>query len=200
VFDPATGRWPTVYDADQLANAIRDMSRGDDVATDFYAIQRQTEPDFCQGDVVTITSRRRFLRRDAPARIPFLDDTAQAATATAPPHWLIVGNTCDIVRDVAKVEWTQLVPVHEYGPQSDVGADTLAKFRQYRYAKYFYLPPWDPDEPAQVRFADLLRPATIHKQALSEHASVTARMSFEAWVLLHACLVRFLARDDGRND
>ena len=41
---------------------------------------------------------------------------------------------------------------------------------------------------------------TVHKSVFPEHARVVARMQYAAWVLLHSCLVRFLARDDGRHE
>jgi hypothetical protein len=41
----------------------------------------------------------------------------------------------------------------------------------------------------------------LHRAALrGDDTHVVARMSRLGWVLLHSCLVRFLARDDGRFD
>jgi hypothetical protein len=40
---------------------------------------------------------------------------------------------------------------------------------------------------------------TIEKAAFRDDcARVVARLQFPAWALLHACIVRYLARDDGR--
>jgi hypothetical protein len=46
--------------------------------------------------------------------------------------------------------------------------------------------------------ADFLRPVALHKGAVGSSARVVARMTREAWILLHGCLIRFLCRDDGR--
>jgi hypothetical protein len=54
-----------------------------------------------------------------------------------------------------------------------------------------------------LHVADLLMPVAIDKRAFAEPerpATVQARLSRAAWILLNACLVRFLARDDGRYD
>lgn len=74
----------------------------------------------------------------------------------------------------------------------------LGRFETYRR---FLIPAWpgDADGATVLRIAELIHPVTVHKRALREQGRVVARMSHLGWLLLHACVVRFLARDDGRH-
>ena len=69
----------------------------------------------------------------------------------------------------------------------------------------FYVPAWSGAVADQFYAADFLRPVPVDKEAFAQEsggqrAVVVARLSRVAWILLNACLVRFLARDDGRYD
>jgi hypothetical protein len=56
----------------------------------------------------------------------------------------------------------------------------------------------DAEEPKHF-LVDFMQIVTIEKAAFRDDcARVVARLQFPAWALLHACLVRCLARDDGR--
>ena len=70
----------------------------------------------------------------------------------------------------------------------------------YRLSRAFYVPDWRGTRPEPVLAADFLRPVALHKGAIGNQATVVGRVSQLGWMLLHACLVRFLARDDGRFD
>jgi hypothetical protein len=183
------GRWPSIHDAESLTTAIRKIvDAGPEFEARFYELGGFEKGGFaCQGDIVELR-----------APLPFLDEVGQPAALDAEyDHWMIVGNTCDMHRP--DVPWSQVVPLvriaQEFAPND------LARFKRYEYFKSFYVPPW-PGAPDQShRFADFVQMATIDKRALRDGvAKVIARMQFPAWALLHASIVRFLARDDGRYD
>ena len=140
----------------------------------------------CQGDVVRL-----------PCALPYIDESgAPAATEVESEFWLIIGNTCDFDRDIATIEWTQVVPIDGRAPSPT----QLDSFLKYKPSRTFYLPPWEQPVDDKHFTADLSTPATVHKQAILGHGKVVARLSRQGWVLLHSCLVRFLCRDDGRFD
>lgn len=186
MFDPTKARWPPVYDAEGLARQIRELIESHDVESRFFA-RGPVGTDVFQGDVVRL-----------PTQMPLLDETGAPTAGGDFEFWLVLGNTCDF--DRADVDWSQLVPIDRV-PISLVPspvANALARFELYRR---FLVPPWpgDADGVSVLRIAELIHPVTVHKRALREHGRVVARMSHLGWMLLHACLVRFLARDDGRN-
>lgn len=108
-----------------------------------------------------------------------------------------VVDTCDFERAVDEVPWTQIVPLVRY-PSGLLSRDDLRAHRAYQAFRKFYLPPWPGIDPDTHHVADLLLLVALHKKALSGPARLVARMSYRAWVLFHSCLVRFLARADGR--
>jgi hypothetical protein len=182
----APSRWPPVYDADQLQRLIRDLVATNDLATLLYASSTSEGGRICQGDVVRM-----------PCELPFIDDDGQpSATEVQSEFWLVIGNTCDFDRDVAKNSWTQVVPIDDRTPT----AEQLDGFVKYKPSRAFYLPAWDNALCDKHFTADLSTPAAARKTALLEHGNVVARLSRQGWVLLHSCLVRFLCRDDGRFD
>ena len=135
-----------------------------------------------------------------PRGLPLLgDDLEPQVLEPEYEHWLVIGNTCDFARDFSKAPWTQLVPIRDVVPLSDVGAGILADFTAYRLSRRFYVPPW-PGTTERLRYADFLAPVAADKEAIPENAEVVARMSLTGWILLHSCLVRFFCRDDGRFD
>ncbi len=182
---PEEGRWPPVYDAEDLAEEIRELAAAEDFDARFWTL-RAIDGTPCQGDVVQLA-----------AEVPLLDETGGPwAADDGIEHWLLIGNTCDFVRDLDKVPYTQLAPIVDVGKAS---LNEVRDFRSYLHSRRFYLPPW-PSGDEHHRFADFTRPVTIDKRAFGSHARVVARMDHAAWVLLHSCLIRFLARDDGRFD
>lgn len=84
--------------------------------------------------------------------------------------------------------------------KSDLTAEQLRVLRRYEYYKQFYIPPWADDQDQLHRLADFMQLVTIEKAAFHKSAKLVARLQFPAWALLHACIVRYLARDDGRFD
>jgi len=175
-------RWPPVYDAEDLQQTICDLINGD-LEAQFWTSVR-SDPPVCQGDVVALDGG-----------VPVLDEAGEAAVTGGFHYWMVIGNTCDFARDAADVPWSQIVPVEWF---AEIDPRDLRPLRRYELFRRFFVPHWKSDG-AGVFFADLLRPVTIDKRALSNGQRTIARMSRRGWMLLHACLVRFLARDDGRD-
>lgn len=177
------GRWPPVYDAEDLARAIAALAGRPDIETVFFD-SPATGGDFCQGDVLQIVSGA-----------PVIDADGTPTIVGDFKYWLAIGNTCDFARDLSDVAWTQIVPLR------DVSAATIAQLaalRSYQPSRQFFVPSWPGLPPAERYAADLLIPVALSKQAIGTTAKVVARISRPAWALLHGCLIRFLARDDGR--
>ena len=184
--DPAIepqGRWPPVYSAEDLAREIASLTSAKDFDARFWLLSLVHPEGVYQGDIVHL-----------PAELPLIDRDGQIAENGAHDYWIVLGNTCDFVRDV---RWTQISPLVSIG---DAGpAHEVREHRAYKHSRKFYLPPW-PNGDREHRFADFTRPVTLEKAAFGNSAKVIARMQYAAWVLLHSCLIRFLARDDGRHD
>lgn len=186
MFDPRKDRWPPVYDAEGLAHQIRDLIESHEVEDRFF-VGGSFGSDVFQGDVVRL-----------PTQLPLLDETGTPSAGGEFEFWLVLGNTCDF--DRVDVDWSQVVPIDRV-PAALIPspvARALGRFETYRR---FLVPAWPGDAGGStvLRIAELIHPVTVHKRALREHARVVARMSHLGWMLLHACVVRFLARDDGRH-
>lgn len=185
------GRWPPVYDFEDLARTISRLARTDDPTAGFWSIEELTDarlPATCQGDVLELA-----------APTPVIDKGGQPGVIDDVHHWLVIGNTCDFARDRSDVRWTQIVPLVDLGEENAVGRSRLTQLRAYDAYRGFYVPPW-PRGDDHHRVADFLRPVALDRGALGGAAQSVARMRKHSWVLLHSCLVRFLARDDGRHD
>ena len=133
------------------------------------------------------------------APIPVIADDGQPALTDDREHWLVIGNSCDSDRSMDEVAWTQIVPLADPGTAIDVGKNKLSQLKQYDAYRGFYVPPW-PGGDDHHRLANGLQPVTLHRGAIGTHAKSVARMQIHAWLLLHACLIRFYARGDGRHD
>ena len=178
-------RWPAAYDADDLRSLIESV-RDRNSHPNFFDLS-PTVARRCQGDILTLDSE-----------IPIVDrDGVPATTSHASGLWLLVGNTCDFERDVDDLLWTQIIPIIPIGGDSDIDSDLLQDFRMYRTSRHFYLPDWTGGRPESHHIAEFPMPVTVDKRAILA-ANVRARLSRSAWILLNACFVRFLARDDGR--
>jgi hypothetical protein len=182
----AEGRWPPVYDAHGLAEVIADLATAPDFEARFWDLRSRRAAEVFQGDLVELDSA-----------VPLPDEGGAPVVTDDCRHWLVIGNTCDFDRPAQEVPWTQIVPTVDLGASMD--AQNVAVFRRYQYSRRFYVPPW-PDGDRNHRFADFTRPVTVHKAVFYGPARVVARMQQPAWVLLHSCLIRFFARDDGRHE
>lgn len=183
-----TGRWPSIYDKESLATAIRQIiDAGPEFDSRFYQLGLSAGGVACQGDVVQLRG---------PA--PLIDADGQAVVTDVEfDHWLILGNTCDMDRvDEPRSLIAPLVVVDE-----PISVERMGVLRRYEYYKQFYVPPWPNDQDRKHRLADFMQLVTIEKAAFRDDcARVVARLQLPAWALLHACVVRYLARDDGRFD
>ncbi|WP_431687111.1 hypothetical protein [Hahella sp. NBU794] len=177
-------RWPPIYDSTDLEDAIKQLSSSADVEKNFYIKGGSPDVGFCQGDIIRLGSG-----------VPVIWEDGKPAVQSSSEYWLIIGNTCDISRPVETLEWSQLAPIVKINKQ--VSQENLDSFLKYQYSRRFYLPPWKQECANELYFADFVRPVTIHKTALFK-TTIESQMSRFSWLLLHSCLVRFLARDDGR--
>ena len=179
-------RWAPVYDSDDLAARIGELVRSEQIQHQFYTAEPAHR--ICQGDIVRLASPVPLIHRDG-----------RPAIVDSVLYWMVIGNTCDIDRDVSKAPWSQLVPLFEVSADEPT-AQEIAALRRYSQSRRFYVPPWSSNVEGCHYVADFLRPVAIDKHALLNVARVEAKLTYAAWVLLHSCLVRFLARDDGRFD
>lgn len=185
-------RWsPLAYDADDLKGAIeaaskalKDLLHTGPSPSLFYTADTRL-PKLCQGDVLY-----------GEAKIPYINGFGKAATVpNISNYWLVTGNTCDYSRE--EVAFTQICPVidlHNHGI-----ASKISSIVNYETSRTFYLPNWGQVTP-QNAAADLTMSVAIKKEAIEKCFSRHASMTRSAWTLLNCCLVRFLARDDGRFD
>lgn len=184
-------RWPPIHDFEGLVEYIDELARSDELAGKFWSIgdlQDERLPTPCHGDVLELA-----------AAIPVIADDGKPALTDDREHWLVIGNSCDSDRRIDEVEWTQIVPLADLGTAQDVGKNKLSQLKQYDAYRGFYVPPWRGGDDHH-RLANFLQPVTLHRGAIGTHAKSVARMRHHAWVLLHACLIRFYARSDGRHD
>jgi hypothetical protein len=186
-------RWPPVYDADDLVREIKRLTARDNLEASFFEWRRDRSTnvpgDVCQGDVVALA-----------CDVPLIGESGEAEAMEHPGgHWLVIGNSCDFERSLDEAQWTQLVPLLDVGTATELSTAERDALRRYTQARRFYMPPWAREVESLAHVADLTRPVAIDKRAFGNgSAEVEARMSRAAWILLNACLVRFLARDDGR--
>jgi len=188
----AEDRWPPIHDFEGLIEYIDELAKTDALAAKFWSmgdLQDQRLPSPCHGDVLELS-----------APIPVIADDGEPALTDDRSHWLVIGNSCDSDRDMSDGrEWTQIVPLADLGDASELGKSKLAQLKQYDAYRGFYVPPW-PGGDDRHRLANFMQPVTLHRGAIGSHAKVVARMQRQSWVLLHACLIRFYARSDGRHD
>lgn len=179
-------RWPPSYDAEELQRTIRRLRVAPQVSDLFY--DRNILGPLSQGDVIQL---------DSP--LPVIGDNGRPATIDASSYWFVIGNTCDYVRTGPGAETTQIVPIVRVDADK-VPEPERKNFLNYDLAKRFYLPPWSEDVASHIHFADFMRPVTVYKGAIENHSDILVSLNQHSWFLLNACLVRFLARDDGRFD
>lgn len=189
MFDPSKERWPPAYDSEELASSINSLVNSTTFETDFYQQDGSYgELSFYQGDVIQLCSQ-----------LPLIHEDGEPGLWNEIEYWLIIGNSCDMAREIQVVEHTQVVPILDLGLISEASQQLLDALRRYSYSRRFYVPPWN-SSVDKVYFADFTKPVTMHKGALGEHAELVISLSIKSWILLNACLVRFFGRDDGRND
>lgn len=178
-------RWPPIYDAKDLAETIQKMSSTSSLSSNFYSSEILDYS--CQGDIVEFESAQPYIAKDGSPAI--IDEFF---------YWLVIGNSCDLSRSLDENLYTQVVPIVLVN-STEKTKSKRKDFLSYKYSRQFYLPPWDNANSEQLFFADFTRATTIDKRALSKDITL-ATLNQNSWYLLHSCLVRYLARDDGRFD
>src|SRR5690606_25217625 len=101
----------------ELQKLISDLSTNpSDIFRRFYEAQKMTHP--CQGDIFKLASD-----------IPVIDQQGKpGVTENNEEYWLLLGNTCDLARDLREVSWTQAVPLKKV--QADT--DLLNQYKRYK--------------------------------------------------------------------
>jgi len=179
-------RWPPCYDAEELKKSIQLLTSASQVSDIFYGPLEAG--DLYQGDIIELRSP-----------IPFIWEDGNPGIGDEFENWLVVGNSCDIHRTTEDASVTQILPIVPI-PSANLGSADRNQFLTYRYYRRFYLPPWDDASSKFVHFADFMRPVTIYQSAIENSAQRIASLNYHSWLLLNSCLVRFMARDDGRYD
>ncbi|MBU0519814.1 hypothetical protein KJ564_12860 [bacterium] len=178
-------RWGTIYDADQLKNEIREITKSINLNEDFYYGTIDTG-NYFQGDIIHFK-----------ASVPIFDISGTPFLYDSFEFWLIVSNSCDLVRD--EVSWAILVPL--ICLPKDLDTSDRSAFTRYKYSRVFFIPHWSDSEDKTGFCANFLLPVIVEKGILNtSNIRKVAQMSRRGWILLHSCLVRFLARDDGRYE
>jgi hypothetical protein len=172
--------WPPAYDEETLEKTIRHARES--LPKQFFSIDL-ADPDPCQGDVVELQ-----------ADVPIIDADGNAAADESITYWLVLSNSCDMARSLDDVAFMAVAPML---PLNDAPQTLQESAQAYKPSRVFFVPSWGDD--ATPHIADLTRLVSVHRDALASRAQIRARMCFESWVLLNACLVRLLCRADERH-
>ncbi len=173
-------RWPPTYDFESLQAQINNLINND-IQTSFYN-SYQKNGEFFQGDIFEMENT-----------FPFIDEDGYIAVYET-SLWIILGNTCDIARE--DLPFTNIIPLEKI--DTDIPEKVLTGLKQYQNYKKVYLPGTNSDTLGYV--ADFTQVCSIDKSYLKLNAKKTHELTYTAWVLFHSCIVRYFARDDGRND
>jgi hypothetical protein len=185
-FSPAE-TWPPVYDFDELQGQIRSRVATGQIFQSFYTSGSLIEPALCQGDIIELDSD-----------FPFIDQNRGISLIEGLNYWIILGNTCDLYREIRDCSNTQICPLRPL--PFDAPTNAVSELQNYKPYRKFYIPCWTPSKTLLGYIADLTLICTVEKLCLIQHVSVLARMEKIPWLILHSCLVRYLARSDGRHD
>jgi hypothetical protein len=184
----SVGQWPPVYDFETLAAQIKSLVSSYGIFDIFFQNNGPVNVALCQGDVIQFRSP--FPLIDEAGDISYLDEGYSS--------WVIIGNTCDLDRAINDSEYSQVSPLMELA--ADEPGPILEKLKSYRSNRRFFVPSWS-SAAHPGYYVDFTKMCSIHKSCLfnDDLVKVSARMSFLSWVLFHSCIVRYLARYDGRH-
>jgi hypothetical protein len=177
-------RWPPVYDFRDLGEQIQKLVSTQEIFSVFFD-RYDHGPHFAQGDLLAF-----------PGDFPFIDQAGNIQIFDNFDYWLVVGNTCDIDRTLPSPHFTHITPLV---PLGDDDSQVVSDLKRYQIYKKFYVPPWEGQEKLGF-YADFTYMCSVDKECLRDHAALKARLTWKSWLLLHSCIVRYLARDDGRHD
>ncbi len=179
-------RWPPVYDFDSLGSEINKLVANQSIFDVFFH-QRNLDSGLYQGDILRY-----------PGIFPFIDEDGNVQVMEETfDYWLILGNTCDLDRELPSPHLSHIVPLTSL--EEDIPDEILSGLMSYNSYKRFFIPSWD-SSIASGFILNFTYICSVDKKSLLNHAQVRARLTFKSWLLLHSCLVRYLARDDGRHD
>ncbi len=176
----SVNRWSPVYDFDSLKLQIKELVESGLVG--FYN-ESPNLLEIYQGDI--------FELKDG--MFPYIDEEGNIV-AEESNIWLVLGNTCDITRD--DLEYTNIIPLEVL---TDIPPDIMNDLKKFQNYKKIYYPPYSTDE-NQGYLVDFTKICTIDKKFLSANGNKICELKFHSWVLFHSCIIRYFARDDGRND
>ncbi len=173
-------RWPPVYDFDSLTSEIKRLvDKG--LEEGFYKKDPNLKSLF-QGDIIELDMM-----------FPYIDDNGDIS-AIESKKWLILGNTCDITRD--DLPYTNIIPLDEL--EDTVPSDIITNLKNFQSYKKIFFPAINNVILGYV--AEFTQICSIEKSYLIKNAKKISELEYHSWVLFHSCIVRYFARDDGRND
>lgn len=185
------GRWPPVYDFEELGQQIKDLINDGSIFHQFF-VPYINGTELFQGDIISLKNAPVYIDKDGD--IAIIDEDFN--------YWVILGSTCDLARNIATDGDSTLPHLTHISPlipvPSDIPTNILNNLKKYKLYKRVFIPRWGSEE--NDFYVDLTIMNSIEKQCLIDYSYVTARLNFKTWLLLHSCLVRYLARDDGRHD
>jgi hypothetical protein len=172
-------RWPVIYDSAQLLEQINELKSKSEL---FYQKDELVQDFLCQGDVI-------YLEKD----FLYYDKDGSPALIEGCNYWVVLGNTCDIQRSIEDVPLTQIIPLIEL---VSVEAKVLSDLKSFQSFKKFYYQQIN----KKHYIVDFTEVCTINKDFLVNNSIKKKELSYIGWILFHCCIVRYLARDDGRKD
>ncbi len=180
-----SSRWPTVYDFEQLQKQIKQIVK-ENYSKGFYTLASK-QSELYQGDIIKLD--KKFVS---------LNNSGSFEAESYSGFWMVLGNTCDFARDIKELPFTNIIPLqklHEDIPEKIKNA--LKNFQNY---KHMYIPDFLGDH--SEYFLDFTKIMTISKEYMQQDIETIKikQLSYASWVLFHSCIIRYFARDDGRND
>ena len=178
-------RWLTVYDFEQLQIQIKEILKCD-YNQGFYT-NTPKRSELFQGDIIQLDRKFVSINEDGEFEAQKYSD-----------FWIVVGNSCDFARDVKELPYTNLIPLQQI--EKNAPSKIINGLKNFQNYKHMYVPNFLDDE--SEYFLDFTKIATVSKEYLQkEITSIKIKeLTYSSWVLLHSCIIRYFARDDGRND
>ncbi|MCK5536165.1 MAG: hypothetical protein KAI79_05015 [Bacteroidales bacterium] len=170
-------RWPPVYDFDSLKNEIKELSSSATYES-FYTTNLDSENIF-QGDILEL-----------PMNFPYIDIEGNVVGEEI-QLCVVLGNTCDLTRD--DVSYTNIIPLDILPAETPKHIiDSLKNYQSYKKMLF-------PGNGIDYMI-DFTKSCTINIEYLKNSSKKLYQLEYTTWVLFHSCIVRYFARDDGRND
>lgn len=179
-------RWPPAYDFDDLASQIKELAKRN--FSDFYN-GYPTREEFYQGDILSLDG----------CEFPFMNEDGEIHVETVSNmKWVLIGNSCDMVRDIQDIRFTNIAPLEEI--QGHITESQLSALQSYNHYKVFYLPCEEGRSKGYI--VDFTKMCSVEKSFLNKGDGVSklSELNRHSWVLFNSCVLRYLARDDGRHD